>query len=100
MISGIELMNHSFGGGQKGKPGSKGQENDGDLHIINQLRKIIDMETPMEVYFLDKSNMEVNLLTAAIVMEKYDSLRTSIQKEKMMNEIWASSSKFSKKYSY
>jgi hypothetical protein len=94
------LMNHSFGGGPKGKLGSKGQETDGDLHIVNQLRKIIDMETPMEVHFLDRSRLEVNLLTAAIVMEKYDGLRTSIQKETMMNEIWASSRMFQKKYDY
>lgn len=94
------LMNYSFGGGPKGKPGSKGQETDGDLHIVNQLRKIIDMETPMEVHFLDKSRLEVNLLTAATVMKKYNNLRTSIQKEKMMNEIWASSRVFQKKYNY
>ena len=92
------LMNHSFGGGPKGKQGSKGQETDGDLHIVNQLRKIIDMETPMEIHFLDKSRLEVNWTTAAMVVGRYDRLRTSIQKEKMINEIWASSSKFSKKY--
>ena len=92
------ILYHSFGGGLKGKPGAKGQETDGDLHIVNQLRKIIDMETPMEVHFQDKSRMEVGLHTATIVMEQYDNLRTSIQKEEMMNEIWASSTVFHEMY--
>jgi hypothetical protein len=80
---------HSQGGGLKGD-GSCGQNTDGDLHIINQLRKIVDMEMPMLVKFLDHTYVRVDFRTAKLILEKYNSLRTSIQKEQLTNALWAS----------
>ncbi len=80
---------HSKGGGIKGN-GTCGQESESDTHIINQLRKIIDMQMSMVVKFQDRTYVRVNFETAQIILEKYNYLRTSSQKEDMTNRLWAS----------
>ena len=80
---------HSDGGGEKGN-GSVGQENDGDLNCINQLKKIIDMQMPMKVRFLDHQQEVVDYDVAKKLLLKYVGLRTSIQKEQMMMFMWRS----------
>ena len=87
---------HSKGGGIKGQNGC-GQDNDGDLHIINQLRKIIDMDMPMTVRFQDSSKVIVDFLTASSILEYYDRLKP-FAKEAMANELWCNGENFQKIY--
>lgn len=84
---------HTFGGGTKGID-SRGQENDGDLHIINQLRKIVDLEMEQKVRFLDGSHIIVDFREANSILKKYEALRTSIEKEEMTSVLWKSSEHF------
>ena len=83
---------HSKGGGIKGQNGC-GQDNDGDLHIINQLRKIIDMDMPMTVRFQDNSKVIVDFPTASSILEYYDRLKP-FAKEKLVNKLWSNAENF------
>jgi hypothetical protein len=87
---------HSKGGGIKGKFGC-GQDTDGDLHIINQLRKIIDMDMPMKVRFKDNSKVIVDFPIASSILEYYDRLKP-FAKEAMAIELWRNGENFQKIY--
>jgi len=78
----------------KGKTDTAGQENAGDDHLINCLRKIIDTGCSRTVKFLDKSELMVDKLTALGMLELYNNLRTTIDKERMFNFIHASAKSF------
>jgi hypothetical protein len=74
----------------KGQIGARGQETEGDSHIINQLRKIIDTRLPGNVKFLDGNYDIVDFDTAKTILNKYNDLRTSIEKEELTKLIWKS----------
>jgi len=78
----------------KGKEGAKGQDTDGDGHIINQLRKIVDMHDARIVRFLDDTCTLVTYPLAVDLIIRYNNLRTSIQKEEMILAIWKSAEAF------
>ncbi len=88
------MANHSFGGGIKGQYGAVGQDSANDLHIINSLKKIIDMEMPMEVKFQDQTYLIVEYELAYAILMKYVVLRTSHEKEEFVNTLWESSESF------
>ena len=89
-------MIHSFGGGEKGKIGAKGQDSEGDLQIINQIRKVVDLEIPLEIKFLNKTYMVLDVGLAKHILYKYEALRTSIQKEQMTQLLWQDSAEILK----
>lgn len=80
----------------KGKMGARGQETDGDDHIINRLRKIIDCRSEVTIKFLDKTQIVVNFIMAETVLKKYHSLDKPYQKEEMILLIWKSKETFLK----
>ena len=97
----MNYIYHSKGGGIKGKIGAKGQDNDGDIHIINQLRKVIDLgedsdALPLKVRFMDGSHSLVEFEIAQKILVMYETLRTSIEKEQMTLALWASADQFAK----
>ncbi|HYT45784.1 MAG TPA: hypothetical protein VEP90_25890 [Methylomirabilota bacterium] len=88
-------MIHSKGGGVKGQPGACGQDSENDGHIINQLRKIVDLDVARKLKFLDGSEQIVLPRIAYEILKVYDELITSIQKQSMTNSIWKDSSMIS-----
>jgi len=65
----------------------------GDQHIINQLRTAQDFGTH-SLRFKDNSTLDVDRATADKILDKYEGLRTSIDKESMTNRLWASKQSF------
>ncbi|HYT44116.1 MAG TPA: hypothetical protein VEP90_17380 [Methylomirabilota bacterium] len=88
-------MIHSKGGGVKGQPGACGQDSENDGHIINQLRKIVDLNVARKLKFLDGSEQMIIPRIAFEILKVYDELTTSIEKQGMTNSIWKDSSMIS-----
>ena len=75
---------------------SCGQDSEGDYHILNQLRKILDLKRDRIVTFLDDSKLVIPYPLARVIVEKYNDLRTTAEKERMMLAVWESAETFSR----